>query len=388
MVRFDVNRGVATIFLDNPAGRNGWNRIMEAQYFDALDRLDADPSTRAIVVTGAGRTFCPGLDITALQTTSASGGGLDRSGRRPMHYALGVGKPMIAAINGGCAGVGLLQALCCDIRFVSRTARLSTAYSRRGLPAEYGMAWLLTRIMRLDQALDILLSGRTVEAAEAVQLGLVTRLTEPEDLLPTAQAYAMDVAANCSPRSLKAIRYQVYGPWSRLPLPNRWCRTLHRSSIHGNFADRIAQLCVRQPPLERLGPSHVERFPDGLNRSLRRSRMLACDGLGDRPRSGPQVRARHDLTHQTDLQGPLRAHALVQAHEGPPQRFPQGYPPPEPDRLQRGRHAVRDMGIEELCVLRADHDVGLIDPVEGAARRHTVNRTHHRLPHPVLLGTQ
>jgi enoyl-CoA hydratase/carnithine racemase len=270
MVRVEADRGVATVFLDNPAGRNGWNLAMEAEYFDTLDRLDTDPSTRAIVVTGAGRTFCPGLDITALQATSATGGGLDRTGRRPMHHALGIGKPMIAAINGACAGVGLMQALCCDLRFVSRTARLSTAYSRRGLPAEYGMAWMLTRIMRLDQALDILLSARTIEAEEAFQLGLVTRLTEPEDLLRAAQAYAMDMAENCSPRSLKAIRYQTHADLSRRLIDavddGMELMAWFNSAENPDFAEGVASFRARRPP--RFAP-----LPEGF--SLAQARRAA-----------------------------------------------------------------------------------------------------------------
>ena len=214
LVLYEVADRVATITLNNPEGRNGWSLAMERAYFAQLRRAETDPAAVTIVVTGAGRTFCPGLDMKALQAVPGSGG-LNRADRDPMLLALSLQKPMIAAINGACAGLGLLQALCCDVRFAAEGARLATAYSRRGLPAEYGMAWLMTRLMRLDHALDLLLSGRAVEAREAAALGLVTRVYPPEQLLEAATAYAREMAVNCSPRALAAIRHQVYADLSR-----------------------------------------------------------------------------------------------------------------------------------------------------------------------------
>jgi enoyl-CoA hydratase/carnithine racemase len=209
LVRYEVAERVATITLNDPEARNGWSLPMERAYFARLRQAERDPAVVAIVLTGAGPTFCPGLDIKALQAVPGSGG-LKREGRDPMLMALGMPKPMIAAINGACAGLGLLQALCCDLRFAAEGARLATAYSRRGLPAEYGMAWLMTRIMRFDHALDLLLSGRTVEAREAAELGLVTRVYPAAQLVDAATAYARELGANCSPRALAAIRRQAY----------------------------------------------------------------------------------------------------------------------------------------------------------------------------------
>jgi enoyl-CoA hydratase/carnithine racemase len=159
---------------------------------------------------------------------------------------------MIAAINGACAGLGLLQALCCDLRFAAEGARLSTAYSRRGLPAEYGMAWLMTRLMRLDHALDLLLSGRAVEAQEAAALGLVTRVYPPEQLLEAATGYARDLAVNCSPRALAAIRHQVYGDLSR-GLDAATAETLElmpwfNSAANPDFREGVDSFIERRPP--------------------------------------------------------------------------------------------------------------------------------------------
>ena len=210
IVRYEATSGVATLTLNNPEARNGWNRQMEERYFSLLDWADGDEHVRVIVVTGApeGKAFCPGLDMRSLEKVSG-GPGLDRSGRRPMHRALEVRKPMIAAINGACAGLGLTQALFCDLRFAARGARFSTAFARRGLPAEYGVSWILPRLMGLDKALDLLLSARTLEADEALALGLVTRVYEPDELMDATYAYAEDLAVHCSPRSMMAIRSQT-----------------------------------------------------------------------------------------------------------------------------------------------------------------------------------
>ena len=131
LVRYDVHDSICVITLDDPDHRNAWSPSMETQYFSMLDRAGQDPEVRAIVVTGAGNWFCPGLDSQRLED-AAGPAGLRLEGRRPMHYGWTVPKPMIAAINGACAGIGLVQALVCDVRFVARGARISTAYAKLG----------------------------------------------------------------------------------------------------------------------------------------------------------------------------------------------------------------------------------------------------------------
>jgi enoyl-CoA hydratase/carnithine racemase len=211
LVLYGVKDHVATLTLHNPAARNGWSTPMEHRYFALLDQAEADPDVRVIVVTGHGKTFCPGLDITRLKHSTKVG--LQRDGRRPILYALGIRKPMLAAINGAVAGVGLIQSLVCDLRFAARGARMSTAFARRGLGAEYGLSWLLPRIMGVDKALDLLLSGRTIEADEAATLGLVTRVVEPDQLMDSVYAYAAELVTYSSPLAMMAIRRQV---WSDL----------------------------------------------------------------------------------------------------------------------------------------------------------------------------
>lgn len=248
-VLVEVADGVCTITLHNPDRRNAWNMVMEEEYFGVLDEADVDPGVRAIVVTGSGRSFCPGLDTARLEVAAATKK-LNVDQRQPQTYPLKVRKPMIAAINGACAGIGFMQAMVCDVRFAAKGAKFTTAYSRRGLPAEYGSSWLLPRLIGVEAALDLLLSGRTFTAEEAKELGVVSRLCDPEDVLAEAQAYAADLSRNCSPRSMAAIRRQVYSDLSR---------TFSESMIHtlatmkefaGNddFAEGVGSFVEKRPP--------------------------------------------------------------------------------------------------------------------------------------------
>ncbi|MGH9005546.1 MAG: enoyl-CoA hydratase-related protein, partial [Acidimicrobiia bacterium] len=203
----EVSDGVCTLTLNNPERRNAWSFAMESRYFDLLEQADTDPDVRVVVLTGAGKTFCPGADIAVLGKISDRGA-MKLEGRRSNDFPRTIRKPLIAAINGACAAIGLTQALNCDVRFAARGARFTTAYARRGLPAEYGTSWLLPRLIGVEKALDLLMSARVFEADEARDLGLVSRVCDPETVLAEAQAYAADMAANCSPRSMAAMRAQ------------------------------------------------------------------------------------------------------------------------------------------------------------------------------------
>jgi enoyl-CoA hydratase/carnithine racemase len=198
--------GVLTLTFNRPDRRNGWSEELEQAYYGRLAAAAVDPGVRVVVVTGAGTTFCPGADISRL-------GGLGEEGARLQHREVDVPrrfpKPLIAAINGACAGVGLVQALFCHVRFAADTARFSTAFARRGLVAEYGIAWTLTRLIGTGNALDLLLSARTFEAAEAKELGLVSRVVPRDGVLAAAQDYARDLALHCSPRAMAVIAGQV-----------------------------------------------------------------------------------------------------------------------------------------------------------------------------------
>lgn len=250
LVLYGVQDGVATLTLNNPEHHNGWSVDMERRYFELLDRAAAEPAVRAIVLTGAGRSFCPGLD-TSILAKASTGKGVQLAGRRSQHYALTIPKPMVAAINGACAGVGLVQALTCDVRFIGKGARLSTAYARRGLPAEYGMSWLLPRLIGTERALDLLLSARTIEADEAVALGLASRLCDKDDVLTAATAYARDLARFCSPRSMAAIRRQVWGDLSRSYTEANavWLEVMRGFNANNpDFVEGVASFAQRREP--------------------------------------------------------------------------------------------------------------------------------------------
>jgi enoyl-CoA hydratase/carnithine racemase len=208
------------------------------------------------VLTGSGTTFCPGLDTQRL-TVAAGEGRLALGVRRPQTYPLGIRKPMVAAINGACAGIGLMQACNCDVRFAARTARFSTAYARRGLPAEYGSSWLLPRLIGIENALDLLLSARVFDGEEAGSLGLVSRVCEPDEVLGQAQSYARDLVDHCAPRSMAAIRRQVYGDLSR----DFGASMVHTIGLmqefagNPDFAEGVASFVEKRVPrFEGLGP--------------------------------------------------------------------------------------------------------------------------------------
>jgi enoyl-CoA hydratase/carnithine racemase len=228
---------------------------MENAYFGLLDECAASADVRAIVVTGAGRGFCAGADMQGLQQLSDDGGagaanGRTRAERRPQATPLSVPKPIIAAINGPCAGIGLVQALMCDIRFAAHGAKITTAFARRGLVAEHGISWILPRLIGPARALDLLLSGRVLLAQEAAELGVVNRAVEPERLLDVATEYARDLARNCSPASMATMKRQVYADLQR-PLAEAVTqadRLMVESFAKPDFAEGVASFVERREP--------------------------------------------------------------------------------------------------------------------------------------------
>lgn len=203
---YSVDGGVAVLAFNRPDSMNGMTGDMEVAYFTRLLQAEADPMVRVIVLTGNGRAFCPGADLA-----HRPGPGEEPlpNASMPRTTPLGIRKPMIAAINGACAGVGLAYALQCDLRFAANGAKLTTAFSRRGLIGEYGMAWLLHSIAGRQVALDLLLSARVVLAEEAAELGLVSKAVDRDELMNVVMAYASDLAANASPASMATIKHQV-----------------------------------------------------------------------------------------------------------------------------------------------------------------------------------
>jgi enoyl-CoA hydratase/carnithine racemase len=223
---YQVADRVATITLNRPDKLNAWTAIMEQEVRSAVEEAERDPSARVIVLTGAGRGFCAGADMSLLGNVANQG--LDESGKQRVmsasvlregvrpdfqkkySYFLEAGKPVIAALNGPAVGLGLVIALYCDLRWASDGARLSTAFARRGLVAEYGMAWMLPRLVGIPNALDLLFSARTIDAAEALRIGLVNQVFPQNIFLDKVRENAREMASSVSPRSLRVMKRQVY----------------------------------------------------------------------------------------------------------------------------------------------------------------------------------
>lgn len=206
-VRYEVDAGIAVITLNRPERLNAMLPGMGERYARLLHEADADPDVRAIVVTGAGRGFCSGADLSVLAEGADALSGYAAVQEELPTVALTLGTPIATAINGPCAGIGFVLAICADVRFAAPTALMSTSFSRLGLIAEYGSAWLLTRLVGLAHATDILVSGRSVSAEEAASIGLVTAVDD--DPVARAHAWARDVADHCSPTSISVIKRQL-----------------------------------------------------------------------------------------------------------------------------------------------------------------------------------
>jgi enoyl-CoA hydratase/carnithine racemase len=218
-ITYEVDDPVATITLNRPAALNAWTNTMDGEISDALHRAEADPAVVGIVITGAGRAFCAGADMNMLSdlTEGGDGGGVagvapisdgDFGGRFP--YVMTIDKPVIAAVNGAVAGMAYPFALCCDLRVVTPDALFLTAFAQRGLIAEWGLSWLLPRLVGPAVALDLLFSSRRVKGEEALRLGLANYLVPGDELLGFCRTYIENLAASCSPTSLAIIKRQVY----------------------------------------------------------------------------------------------------------------------------------------------------------------------------------
>jgi len=225
-VLYDVAQRIATITLNRPERLNAYTASLGAGLRAAMRRAADDPGVRVIVLTGAGRGFCAGADMDSLSQGTASGGAsfaaeapaepppFDAASspdyQTPHSYFPAVPKPIIAAINGACAGLGLVYALYCDQRFAAAGAQFTTAFARRGLIAEHGISHTLPRLAGLSAALDLLLSARKFGADEALRLGVVDRVLPPGELMAAVRAYALDLADNVSPRSMAVIKRQLW----------------------------------------------------------------------------------------------------------------------------------------------------------------------------------
>jgi enoyl-CoA hydratase/carnithine racemase len=167
-----------------------------------------------------------------------------------MSHARSLRKPTVAAVNGACAGIGLVQALSCDIRFAAQGAKIAPAFTRRGLPAEFGVSWLLSRQIGTGRAAELLISSRTITAAEALELGVVNRVYPDADVVGEAQAYAAELAAHCSPRAMAAIKEQLAADWSRslADADADAKRRVADADLRVDFREGVAAFVEKRPP--------------------------------------------------------------------------------------------------------------------------------------------
>jgi enoyl-CoA hydratase/carnithine racemase len=230
-ILYEVDRGVLTITLNRPEKLNAYTAVMGLELEDAFLRADADDEVRAIVVTGAGRGFCAGADISggadafdAREGKSVAFGDPAQSGTRRAGGGF-VGaiyscrKPSIAALNGSAVGVGLTLTLPMDIRIAAEGAKFGFVFARRGLVPEAGSAWFLPRLVGLPQALDWCLSGRLFKADEALAGGLVKEVLPAEEVLARAHALAREIAEETAPVSVALTRQML---WTLSAAPDPW----------------------------------------------------------------------------------------------------------------------------------------------------------------------
>ncbi|MCZ4366292.1 enoyl-CoA hydratase-related protein [Sulfitobacter dubius] len=208
-ILYTVSEGVATVTLNRLEQLNAWTPNMEELLRALMKRAADDSAVHAVVLTGAGRGFCAGADLKAAGSGPAGPQPeVDGDFNQRYSYLMGMPKPLIAAINGPAAGVGLCLALYCDLRFVAEGAKLTTAFARRGLIAEHGSAWLLPRIVGPQYATNLLMTGRTFLADEADRMGLASMLPA-EGFIDAVQTFARDLVRQSSPRSLRVIKKQI-----------------------------------------------------------------------------------------------------------------------------------------------------------------------------------
>jgi enoyl-CoA hydratase/carnithine racemase len=248
--------GVAVLTLNRPDRLNTWGGDIASAFYAGLDRAEEDPAVRVIVLTGSGRAFCAGAQLGSMGSVAQSIENTDERklaslvGDRQPHYLTSLRKPVIAAVNGSCVGIGLTQALMCDVRFAAAGAKFAASFARRGLIAEYGVSWILPRLTGWGVALDLLLSGRTFLADEAAQLGLVKEVVPPEQLMKRAMDYAEDIARNCSPASMAVIKRQAYGDAMRevADASSRSEALLQASLQRPDVIEGITSFLEKRPP--------------------------------------------------------------------------------------------------------------------------------------------
>lgn len=263
--RYAIEDGVAVVTLARPKRRNAWTGRMHTEYRWILGEADRDPAVRVIVVTGdpEGQAFCAGADLQALEGHSEKGGydpgtpqdiaepgfGVDLAFDAAFAYHFGIGKPILAAINGTAAGVGLVLAAFADLRFCAPGVKFTAAHGRFNFPAEFGLSWVLPRIVGLTHANDILLSSRVFTAEEAMAMGFLNRIVPADRLMDEALAYASHLARTVAPGSARETKRQIY-------------RDLHRDAAGSvRAAEALLERMAREPDYKEGVKAWMEKRP-------------------------------------------------------------------------------------------------------------------------------
>lgn len=259
--------GVATVRFARPDRGNSWTTRMNAEYRYIMARLDADPAVRVVVLTGTGKQFCVGADFKALDHYAPGdkdyvasvradefaqpGYGVRDEFDHELVWHWGLRKPVIAAINGACAGIAVAIAGFCDLRYAIAGAKLTTATARLGLPAEYGLAWILPRLMGMTHAADVLLTGRIFTAEEAKEMGFLNAVFSAEEFDARVFGIAKSIATTVSPRAALTTKRQLYGELMELNVGEciEHSKALINELMHeGDFSEGVDALKERRAP--------------------------------------------------------------------------------------------------------------------------------------------
>ncbi len=222
-ITYEVSNKVATVTLNRPDKLNAWTQKMEQEVTEAIRAASSDDQVRVIILTGAGKGFCAGADMSLLSAISQESspsaeflfdikveGDIRADFQKKHAWLLTVPKPIIAAINGPAVGLGFIVPLYCDFRFASEKARFSVIFSKRGLVAEYGLAWMLPRLVGVGNAIELMYTSKLFDAQEALRIGLVSRVLPEDNFLGAVQEFARELASTVSPRSLRVMKRQIY----------------------------------------------------------------------------------------------------------------------------------------------------------------------------------
>jgi len=349
--------GVATVWLDRPGRGNSWTNRMNTEYRYLMAKLDADPAVRAVVVTGSGRQFCVGADTKALgfytetdqeylSTVNLAENAKPGHGVRPefdhdMVWHWGLRVPVIAAINGACAGIAVAIAGFCDLRYAAAGAKFTTSTPRLGLPAEYGLAWLLPRMVGITHAADILFTGRVLLAEEMKQIGFLNDVAPADEVLDRAYQVAAYIAHDVSPASATVAKRQLYAELLRNDVGaavDSSKELIGQYMARPDFAEGVRALAERRPPrFAPPGPGELPASPPAADVPRLSHAAAPVDAQhlpGDEPRVLPG-QVRHQARHVLHVARSPHRDQLGRRFGDIPQPVRNGSPAQRPAQLRR-----------------------------------------------------